>query len=124
MNTCVVPLDKVTGTQPWKTDISVTAAPRSPSPLAAALPVIRGSVARFGLGFSGGLSAVRSCATVRVLMALDRLSSRTFLPVSGSFWMNFFSTYLERIHDSFSPLRDRRSTRRRSRHQTLEYAHR
>lgn len=42
---------------------------------------------------------------MRFLLALDRLSSRTFRPVSGSFWMNFFSTYFERIHDSFSPLK-------------------
>lgn len=65
----------------------------------------RGSVALFGLGLSGGRGATRSCVTARVLLALDRLS-RGFLPVSGSFWMNFFSTYFERIQDSLSPLWD------------------
>lgn len=68
------------------------------------LPVRRGSVALLGLGLSGGRCCVpRSCVLVLFLLALDRLSS-VFRPVSGSLWMNFFSTYLERIHDSLSPL--------------------
>lgn len=50
---------------------------------------------------------VRSvCVVDRFLLALDRRSGG-FLPVSGSFWMNFFSTYLDLIHDSLSPLRHR-----------------
>lgn len=69
------------------------------------LPVSRGSVALLGLGLSGGRCCMlRSCVVVLFLLALDRLS-RVFRPVSGSLWMNFFSTYLERIHDSLSPLR-------------------
>lgn len=69
------------------------------------LPVSRGSVALLGLGLSGGRCCMlRSCVVVLFLLALDRLSS-VFRPVSGSLWMNFFSTYLERIHDSLSPLR-------------------
>lgn len=63
-------------------------------------------MARLGLGLSGGLGA----AAGRFLTALERRSSSTFLPVSGSFWMNFFSTYFERIHVSFSPLGGSRST--------------
>lgn len=63
-------------------------------------------MARLGLGFSGGFGTVAA----RFLTALERRSSSTFLPVSGSFWMNFFSTYFERIHVSFSPLGGSRST--------------
>lgn len=70
------------------------------------LPVTRGRVARFGLGLSGGRSAVRSCVAARFLLALDRLNGG-FLPVSGSFWINFLSTYFDLIHDSLSPLWDR-----------------
>lgn len=69
------------------------------------LPVSRGSVALLGLGLSGGrCGKLRSCEMVLFLRPLDRLS-RVFRPVSGSLWMNFFSTYLERIHDSLSPLK-------------------
>lgn len=75
------------------------------------LPVLRGRVARFGLGLIGGRWTVRSCVVARFLLALDRLS-RGFLPVSGSFWINFFSTYFDRIHDSLSPLRDRNDNER------------
>lgn len=70
-------------------------------------PVTRGNVALLGFGLSGGRCAVLSCVAVLFLLALDRLS-RVFLPVSGSLWMNFFSTYFERIQDSLSPLRHRR----------------
>lgn len=70
-------------------------------------PVTRGNVALLGLGLSGGRCAVLSCVAVLFLLALDRLS-RVFLPVSGSLWMNFFSTYFERIQDSLSPLRHSR----------------
>lgn len=70
-------------------------------------PVTRGNVALLGLGLSGGRCAVLSCVAVLFLLALDR-RSRVFLPVSGSLWMNFFSTYFERIQDSLSPLRHRR----------------
>lgn len=69
------------------------------------LPLPRASVARVGLGLSGGRWAVRSCVFTRFLRALDLLSGG-FRPVSGSFWMNFFSTYLDFIQDSLSPLRD------------------
>lgn len=71
----------------------------------AALPVTRGRVALFGLGLSGGLCAI--CVAARFLLPLDRLSGG-FLPVSGSLWINFFSTYFDRIHDSLSPLRIRK----------------
>lgn len=71
----------------------------------AALPVTRGRVALFGLGLSGGLCAI--CVVARFLLPLDRLSGG-FLPVSGSLWINFFSTYFDRIHDSLSPLRIRK----------------
>lgn len=97
--------------------MSVTATNTPPTPPFSCprLPVTRGSVVRFGLGFSGGF---RSGDMVRFLLALDRISCGTVLPVSGSFWMNFFSTYFERIHDSFSALwggGGRRRTGRRSR---------
>lgn len=68
------------------------------------LPVSRGRVARPGLGLRGGRCAGRSCVSARFLLPLERLT-RAVLPVSGSFWMNFFSTYFDRIHDSLSPLR-------------------
>lgn len=74
-------------------------------PVSLYLPVTRGRVALFGLGLSGGRGPI--CVVARFLLPLDRLSTG-FLPVSGSFWMNFFSTYFDRIHDSLSPLRDRK----------------
>lgn len=77
-----------------------------PNPVSQVLPVPRGSVALFGLGLIGGRCTVRSCTVARFLLALDRLSGG-FLPISGSFWINFFSTYFDLIQDSLSPLWDR-----------------
>lgn len=68
------------------------------------VPVSRGRVARLGLGLMGGRVLSLSCVVARFRRALER--RRTVpRPVSGSLWMNFFSTYLERIHDSLSCLR-------------------
>ena len=67
-------------------------------------------VARLGLGFRAGLGA-RPWVLVRFRRALERRRGG-LRPVSGSFWMNFFSTYLERIHDSLSPLRGEEESER------------
>lgn len=94
------------GTGQWDSTLEETSDQQLclPPPLPFApphLPVTRGNVARVGLGFSCGFCPARSGTRVRFLRALERRSSRMFPP---AFWMNFFSTYFERIHDSFSPL--------------------
>lgn len=64
----------------------------------------RGRVARLGLGLRAGREPARSWVLARLRRALERHRGPG-RPVSGSFWINFFSTYFERIHDSLSCLR-------------------